>query len=144
MRYPELCQQMNKAGWLAHEMAACNTNYSSGSGKKYFTVKLIHGTETYSAYNALQPVPVFNVSSSVSANILYNDEDGQHEEPVLIDPRLGLLLYKHPKTGDNLIAFLGDIPAERLVYNDPSSQSSGFSASPCRTGFSLTYCHFCE
>jgi predicted HNH restriction endonuclease len=123
MRYTELCEQMGKAGWLSHTVAACNTNHRKGSGLKHFTAKMLLATRTGQAFQASQPVPKFNSAGAVNAVIHYNDEHGRLEESVLIDHTNGLLfgIDRNPK----MIAYLDDIPSDHITYTStPSSSKS--------------------
>ena len=123
MRYKDLCAQMGNAGWLSHTIAASKTNYHEGSGAKHFTTKLLLETRTGQAFQALQPIPIFNSAGAVNAIIHYNDEHGKLEESVLIDRINGLVLGidRNPKK----IAYLDDIPSNHITYTrTPSSSQS--------------------
>lgn len=120
MRYQDLCHQMHIAGWLSHVIAACNTIYSQGTGKKHFTAKSLMDTDTYRAFAASPQVPKFKVSDAIPATINYTDENGLHADSILVDSRAGLLLF-HPESNKPLIGYLNDIPANRITYSSPSA-----------------------
>ena len=97
---------MDKAGWLSHTIAACNTNYREGSGEKHFTAKRLLETRTGQAFLVSQRVPTFDSTGAVNATIRYHDEHGWLEERVLIDRTNGLVLLIQPLTGRRFIAYL--------------------------------------
>jgi hypothetical protein len=132
MRYKDLCAQMDKAGWMSHTIAACNTDHREGSGAKHFTAKRLLGTRTGQAFLASQHIPAFNAASATRATIRYHDEHGWQHESVMIDPSSGYILLVQPTTGRRFFAYLSDIPGDRITYDGapPPVDSSHLNTFP--------------
>ena len=130
MRYKDLCAQMDKAGWLSHAIAACNTNHREGSGEKHFTAKRLLATRTGKAFHASQRTPSFDYTNAVGATIRYHDEHGWCQERVTIDRANGLILLVQSDTGRRFLAYLSDIPTDRITYTSPPQPSAVASPLP--------------
>jgi len=131
MRYKDLCGKMTAAGWLSHTIVACNTDHHEGSGKKYFRDKPLLATRTGQAFVASIPIPVFDSKNAVRATVRYHDEHGWQQEPITIDHANGLVASVHPTSSRRFIAYLSDIPTDRITYDSaPAAKATAVSISP--------------
>jgi HNH endonuclease len=112
MTYERTCQQMHAAGWLSHELAACNTVYGRGKAPRLDVT--LRRTQTYHAFTKGQTAPGFDDARGVAGALHYRDKEGAHADAVLVDAAAGLVLRVHPEDGQRLVGFLSDVPGENL------------------------------
>lgn len=112
---------MGSKGWLSHTIAASNTNYRKGSGKKHFSVKRLRATRTGQAFSASATPPAFDSKAAVNATVHYDDAKGPHHENISIDWRKGLVFAVDPVSRVShrrLVGYLSDIPSNHITCHD--------------------------
>ena len=119
MQYRDLCTQMSAAGWLSHLVAGCNADHRPGSGKKHFFARELLKTRTGSSFASGRKVPFFNRANALPASVQFHDEHGWHTCAVLLDRSADLLAAS--EYGRWLVAYLSDIPADRITTAPPAA-----------------------